>query len=329
MLGLSDLTSLPPDQRELLLDIGQFTLDIIGIFEPTPIADLTSAVVSLFRSDWTGAAMSTAGAVPYIGDLAKLGKLPKYLGTVERAVQVARTSPRFAAILRPVLEKLLAGLNRIPANTVPAAARGALDRMKLSISDFLRGTRAASRFDQMADDLLRRVLGSTQNVGELPRKNARTIVEFFDRNNVAGKDPAQWAELARGIDLHAVEPVSVVRFKPGDLVAQYVETGRPASRQVGQWMIPAQGGVSHRNIGLSEHGRVRKVYRVKQSVEVLKSKAASAADHWTGAGPKTHTAVTVDGSRRVMKPAEQVAGGGDQFFLPRAWEFLEEVPARP
>ena len=43
-VSLSDIQALSPEARELLLDVGQFTLDIVGIFEPTPFADLTSGV---------------------------------------------------------------------------------------------------------------------------------------------------------------------------------------------------------------------------------------------------------------------------------------------
>jgi hypothetical protein len=327
MAGLADLHNLPPEQREVLLDIAQFTLDVIGIVEPTPFADLTSGVISMFRGDWTGAAISAVGVVPYIGDLAKLGKVPKYLAKVENAIRLARTNEKFAAVLRPVLERLRGALDRLPLDKVPVAVRDALERMRKTIGDFLPAGRAASRLDGLTDDVLRRVFGSTQNVGLLPRQNVRTTVEFFDRYKVAGGDAAQWAELLKGIDLHAATPIRVTKFKPGELVAEYVELARPANRQIGQWMVRAQGAVSHRNIGLSGAGRVRKVYRVKPGaeVEVLQSKAAGAADHWTLAGPKPHTAVTVQNGQRVMKDAEHVAGGGEQFFLPNAWQFLEEV----
>ncbi|MDQ3997877.1 MAG: hypothetical protein M3303_12775 [Gemmatimonadota bacterium] len=328
MPGLTDLQALSPDKKALLLDIGQFTLDIIGIFEPTPFSDLTNAVVSLVRADVSGALMSGGGVVPVVGDVAKLGKIPRHVATVERGVSIARTDARFAALLRPMLGRLLRALDRLPADRLSLPVKQAVERLQRTIGAFLgRGGRAVSRvdLDKLTDDVLRRVLGSTKTVGMLPRKNVRTVVEFFDRHNVAAKDPAQWAELIRGIDLHAVEPVGVVRFKAGDLVAQYVETSRPADRQIGQWMVRAQGAVSNRNVGLSGAGRSRKVFRVKKEVEVLQSKAAGAADHWTTGGTKPHTAVAVDQGRRVMKPAEQVAGGGDQYFLPRAWEVLEDI----
>jgi len=261
-----------------------------------------------------------------VGDLAKLGKAPKYLKSIERAIEIARTDRRFSVIVQPVLTRLNGGLNRLSSLRLPLPVRQAVERMRRVIGEYLpHGWRGASRLDQLTDDILLRVFGSTKNVGALPRQNVRTTVEFFEKHGVAGKDPAQWAELIKGMDLHAVQPVEVLRFKPGELVAEYVETARPLDRQVGQWMVRAQGAVSSGNLGLSSAGRQRKVFRVKQDVEVLKSKAAPAADHWTSQGAKPHTAVVSNGNKRILKPAEQAGGGGDQYFLPKAWEFLEPV----
>jgi hypothetical protein len=326
-MTLSDIQRLPPAEKDALLDDTQFTLDVVGCFEPTPFADLTNALLSMTRARWSEAMLSVVGVVPYVGDLAKLGKAPHYLKSVERAIQLARNNRSFAVMLQPVLTRLSGGLRSLPLHRLPLPVQQALKRMQKSISDYLPGgARAVSRLDQLTDDVLMRVFGSTRNVGVLPRKNVRTTVEFFDKHGVGGRDPAQWAELIKGIDLHAVEPVEILRFKPGDLVAEYVELSRPANRQIGQWMVRAQGAVSHRNLGLASAGRERKVFRVKQDVEVLKSKAAPAADHWTTQGSKPHTAVVTNGNGRAVKPAEQVGGGGDQYFLPEAWKFLESLP---
>ena len=199
--------------------------------------------------------------------------------------------------------------------------------------DLPLGGGATTRLDHLTDCVLRQVMGSTQNVGLLPRRNVRTAVEFFDKYNVDDGDLAKWVELLRGIDLHAVDPIRVLEFSPGELVAQYNEPNGTINEQgkqqqkykIGQWMIRAQKSVTHGNLGLSGDGRTLRVYRVTSVVEVLASKAASAADHWTKAGAKPHTAVTVEGGKRVMKDAQQVAGGGDQYFLPKAWNFLVDV----
>ena len=328
MFSLSDLNNLPPEQKELLLDVTQFALDIIGIFEPTPFADGTNTIISLTRHDWWGAGLSLVGVIPYLGDLAKFGKIPKYVAKVERIIQVARTDGKFAVMVRPVLAKLKAALDRLPLDKLATPVENAVKQMSKKIGDFLGGNKAL-RMERLTDEMLIKLFGSTKNVGTLVRRNVTTAVECFERKGVRQSD---WAGYLKGIDLHAVKPIEVVKFKKGELVAEYIDVA--GGSKTGQWMVKAQGAVSHRNIGLSGQGRVRKVFRVKEEVEVLKSKAAGIKDTWTSTvkthGP--HTAPGKVGGKTVAIPAEEVAGGGEQFFMPLyengvnvANKFLEAV----
>ena len=320
---LRDIQALSPEARELLLDVGQFTLDIVGIFEPTPFADLTSGVISVCRGNFVAGAISVIAIVPYAGDLAKIGKIPRYVETIERTVQLARTNEALAKVVRPLLARLLSALDALPLDYVSQSGRVAIGRMRNAIDDFLGPARMMSRAERLTDEMLKRVLGSTRNVGVLPRRNVRTIVEFFDKHKVDGGDLDKWAGKIKGIDLHAVDPVSSAKFQPGEVVLQYIDTTKPAGRQVGEWMVKDKGGVGARNLGLSDAGRRPQRLRVLSPVEALKSKAAGAADHWTTGGAKPHTAVVVEHGKRVIKPAEHVAGGGEQFFLPEAWKYLQ------
>ena len=61
------------DGADLALDITQMGLDIAGIFDPTPISDGASGLISLFRGDFLGAGISAVSMLPYLGDAAKLG----------------------------------------------------------------------------------------------------------------------------------------------------------------------------------------------------------------------------------------------------------------
>lgn len=326
MVSFDNWDDLSQEEKDLMLDVGQLALDLIGIVEPTPFADSASAVISISRGDWWGTLISGVSMIPYVGDLAKLGKLSKYSQSLEKAISLARKSTKLRKPLEAVCDRIMAAIRKLPVDKLPQTARNQIERIQKQLSDFLPGGgMKMSRLDKLTDETLRHVFGSTKNVGILPRANVRVIVDFFSKHGVGNGNPAEWAELIKGIDLHALKPVEVMPMKAGELVAEYVELARPANRQIGQWMVRAQGAVSARNIGLSSTGRQRKVFRVKQSVEVLKSKAAAAADHWTLSGPKPHTAVTVENGSRLLKPAEQVAGGGDQYFLPQAWEYLEEV----
>ena len=50
------------------------TLDGIGVFDPTGIADALNAGLYAAKGDWVNAGLSAAGIIPIIGDLAKGGK---------------------------------------------------------------------------------------------------------------------------------------------------------------------------------------------------------------------------------------------------------------
>ncbi len=108
------LTGLTPEQQELVLDLTQVGLSVVGIFDPTGLADGADALLSLGRKDYWGAGISALGIIPYLGDLAKIGKLPKLLKVIEKTVDVAKQSPDFAKVVRPLLENLKGTLSKLP-----------------------------------------------------------------------------------------------------------------------------------------------------------------------------------------------------------------------
>lgn len=112
------------------LDLGQVALDIIGIFEPTPFADLTNAGISVLRGDFKGAGISAAGALPYLGDLAKAGKLGRWAQTVSNAVSLALSNSRVAQQLSPHLARVAQVIDRIPTSVLERLPRDV--RAKLS-----------------------------------------------------------------------------------------------------------------------------------------------------------------------------------------------------
>jgi hypothetical protein len=139
---------LTPAQKEVALDVTQLGLDIVGIFEPTPFADITSGLISAFRGDWLGAGISTLSLVPYIGDAAKLGKLGKMAKTVATAIDIAKTDSKFAKALRPMMENLNAALNKIPGaalDKLPASAREQIVEMRNKVQQFLSAPIASTK----------------------------------------------------------------------------------------------------------------------------------------------------------------------------------------
>ncbi|MFM2095431.1 MAG: hypothetical protein RIS70_2555 [Planctomycetota bacterium] len=118
--------------RELGLDLLQMALDLAGIVDPSPVSDGASGLLSLARGQWFDAVLSGVSMIPYVGDLAKAGKLPKYLQTLERAVELAGKSAKAAEALLPGLQKLKQTLDLIPNG-----ANKYLDRMKTTVDGFL------------------------------------------------------------------------------------------------------------------------------------------------------------------------------------------------
>jgi|GEM_PF-4649895 len=130
-----------PDLGKLSLDLTQMGLDIVGIFEPTPFADLTNTGISAFRGDWLSAGLSLAGVIPYIGDTAKLGKLGRWAKTVADAVDAAASNPAAREALEPALRKIADAIGSAPKaimDNLPKEARDQLTAMKTKIDDLLR-----------------------------------------------------------------------------------------------------------------------------------------------------------------------------------------------
>lgn len=115
-------------------------LDIAGILDPTPISDGSNGVISLFRGDLLGAGISVVGFIPYLGDIAKLGKVKKWANVVERVVKMARTDARFAEFVGFAMKKIKGLLDSIPLDKLPRPMREAIEKLKAKVDDFFGGT---------------------------------------------------------------------------------------------------------------------------------------------------------------------------------------------
>jgi hypothetical protein len=118
--------------RELSLDLAQMAIDLAGVVDPTPVSDGVGALFALARGQWLDAALSGVSMIPYVGDLAKAGKLPRYLRSVERACELARRVPDFADLLRPAMMRLQGVLELFPPG-----GGGALQMIRRRVADFV------------------------------------------------------------------------------------------------------------------------------------------------------------------------------------------------
>ncbi|SOB78744.1 DNA/RNA non-specific endonuclease [Sphingomonas guangdongensis] len=156
-----------PDLGTLALDLTQIGLDVVGIFEPTPFADGSNAVISLGRGVYDGitqrswgafgsraldAGISGLGVFSYVGDTAKLARLPKLAGTVADAVRLAASNPAAREALEPGLRAIKDAVDKIPTGAIeqlPTAARESIQTMKTQLDElFGAGARGA---DEVAD----------------------------------------------------------------------------------------------------------------------------------------------------------------------------------
>lgn len=336
------LEELSAAHRALLLDVGQAVLDIVGIVEPTPFADLTNAVISLTRDDYTGAAVRMLGVVPYVGDLAKLTQLPRYLKVIDNAVALARTDARFARLLRPVLSKLVVAIDAIPASALAQHALVQLERMREAIVLFLGSSRVIARSERLVNEMFRKTVGSALHVGALPRRNMRLLVDYCLQHGViVGDDIKAALKIANGVDLHAADALRVVSFKAGDRVWQYadvvaeqlpknadklvMQTGLHQAMLIGEWFVRARGAVAEANLGIAAGGRQLREFVLKHDMDVLVSKSAATVDVWTEARTLQVATPRVTGVMASVKNAEFVRGGGEQLFIPRAWDSVKAV----
>jgi hypothetical protein len=136
----ADSALLIQTKRELAFDISQLILDITGILDPTPVSDGANTLLSLARGNWFDAVVSAVSMVPFVGDLAKMAKLPKYVDSVRGAVIVAKTDPRWAAHLRELFRKLKVAIDKCwvaGADTLPDTSRRQLKALKDEVDSFL------------------------------------------------------------------------------------------------------------------------------------------------------------------------------------------------
>jgi hypothetical protein len=325
---------LTEEEQELLLDLLQLSLDLVGIIEPTPFADGTNVGISLYRKDLLGAALSGLGIIPYLGDLAKVGKLPRYVQKLERAIDLAKVNPAFRARFEPLARSLQDLLASIPTEKLAAQIQGWIDTLRRPLDRFLGppAARHISQLDVLTDRLLLARMGSTLHVGKMVRENVRTVAEFLTRYRVPED---RMLQVLNGIDLHS--PVRVVKLRKGDRISQAVGP----DGNVGSWFVRSGGGTGKESSGISG---VRKVmhFEVTQPVDVLQSRAADTVDFWSkglvGQVRKADTNVMLDPvtgriitdvvsgnakvhARRLPRASEKpnadfARGGGQQLFLP-------------
>lgn len=141
------------DTATLVADLTQMGIDLVGIIDPTGLADGANALISLGRAGLAvlngeggealghlgNGALSAISIVP-LGDLAKAGKIGRWADTITSAIRAASESTVVREAVQPLLREIADNLNRIPQNvmdSLPQGARESLERMRTELDEFL------------------------------------------------------------------------------------------------------------------------------------------------------------------------------------------------
>ncbi|MEM2140769.1 DNA/RNA non-specific endonuclease [Nitrososphaera sp.] len=122
---------LTEEDEQLILECLTVVADVAGIVDPTGASDVVGAGLSLASGDYVGATLSAISIFPYAGDLAKLGKVGKWVEVVVKIVKRAGESPTFFKYVREPLEQLYSVLSAIPDGLMSE-----LDELKAIIKKF-------------------------------------------------------------------------------------------------------------------------------------------------------------------------------------------------
>lgn len=206
-------------EQDLLLDLTQMSLDLVGIIDPTPVSDGASMALSLGRGDYSGAAISAVSMVPFIGDLAKSAKLGRYLATLRKAADTAARSLVFRRQLLPLARKLAAMLEEVRI-VLPKSAQAQADAVMSKLEKALGGRRllplrGALQLEKVALHLLELALKA--------RKDGKPLALYF------------------GIGFPPPVPSSYMT------VERLIESA-PGGRKFLEFVDPKSGNVSYRDI---------------------------------------------------------------------------------
>ena len=109
---------LTSEEISAYLDLAQMSLDMVGVVDPTGVADIAGAVLALSRGQMASAMLSVIGLIPWVGDLAKAGKLGGYAKYVDNAVDLAIKNPPFKDEVAPLLIRIEEQLHALKHSAV-------------------------------------------------------------------------------------------------------------------------------------------------------------------------------------------------------------------
>jgi len=77
-------------------DVLSASLDIVGIVDPSGVADGLNASLEAKRGNWFSAGISALGIIPYVGDLPKVGKIGKDVKIIKKAIKAVNGNSKLS-----------------------------------------------------------------------------------------------------------------------------------------------------------------------------------------------------------------------------------------
>jgi hypothetical protein len=93
-------------------------LDIVGIVDPTGVADVAAATLEAQQGNYGSAILSGLGVVPLIGDLGKVGKVGKHIKTINKAIDGAKAKNLKEAVEKGIPKSQLGPSGKPKIHTV-------------------------------------------------------------------------------------------------------------------------------------------------------------------------------------------------------------------
>jgi hypothetical protein len=245
-------------QKELSFELGQTVIDAAGIIDPTPISDSISAMMSLSKGDYVGAALSTVSIIPYIGDA--LGKPIKEVRNAERIAQLER---KIEGLVKQLKELAPERVAKSAENLTEAVAKGRatlIEKIEKGHSLLRHGS------DLIDNQLVRRLKEGIAPDGSIamrvPRGSTRFVsdADWLQIREKASEQITKRAPYRDGVDLTKPPVRDSEEERRG--VSRIIEFDRP----IGNGFIGKEETLHEIT---AQNGRKLKVYGEVEKVEDL------------------------------------------------------------